>query len=160
MDDESSYDISVSHDDDPAPGEQSLKEAVAAALRRHDAPSARINIALVDDVTIAALNEKHLQHTGPTDVLTFDLNDGGSDLDGAAPAVDGEIVVSTETAAREARDRGHDYGAELALYAVHGTLHLLGYNDKDAADAAEMHRVEDEILSSIGLAAVYASRTP
>jgi len=158
MDDEPSYDISVSHDDDPAPGEQSLKEAVAAALRRHDAASARINIALVDDATIAALNEKHLQHTGPTDVLTFDLNDGESGPDGAAPAVDGEIVVSTETAAREARDRGHDLGAELALYAVHGTLHLLGYDDKDESDAARMHRVEDEILSSVGLSAVYASR--
>jgi len=156
MDDEPSYDISVSHDDDePAPTDQILTDAVAAALRRHEARSARIHVALVNDASIAALNERHLHHVGATDVLAFDLNE--ADAEQTAPAVDGEIVVSVETAAREARERGHDPHAELALYAVHGTLHLLGYDDKDKAQAARMHRLEDEILASIGLGAVYKS---
>lgn len=171
MEDDPAYDISVSSDEQEEPPERSrVRAAIDQALRRHGAAAARINVALVSDGHIAKLNEQYLHHAGATDVLTFDLRD---DTGSAAPVsqgcgedngrsrglrIDGEIFVSTETAAREARQRGHSLEAELALYAVHGTLHLLGYDDAEQAAAARMHALEDEILIAIGLGAVYGTR--
>ena len=107
---------------------------------------------------MAELNDRHLMHDGPTDVLTFDLQDSDEiktgDLDDPT-SIEGEIVVSVETAAREAARRGHDSDAEAALYVVHGTLHLLGYDDADEEDAAAMHAVEDDILTAVGVGPVY-----
>ena len=156
MDDEPSYDITVTDERDAATSVAAdLIDVIRAALCRHDAISARINLALVEDEAMVVLNEKHLQHTGPTDVLTFDLRDEALDSDGESCQIDGQIVVSVETAAREAAARGHGEEAELALYAVHGTLHLLGYNDADKAEAARMHELEDDILRSRGFGYVY-----
>lgn len=152
MEDGSPYDISVTR----VAGRSSVRpeglvRAVAAALRGHRRRRACVRIALVDDATIAGLNEQHLGHAGPTDVITFDLRDVP---DGP---IDGEIVISLDTARREAQARGHALSAELALYAVHGTLHLLGYDDHNARDAARMHEREDEILSGLGTGPVYRS---
>ena len=157
MDDDPSYHITVTGAGDAGPQLVSrLKEAVQAALGHHRARRARITLALVDDPTIAMLNERHLQHVGPTDVLTFDMRDGHVTApDQDSWDIDGEVVISIDTADREAGSRGHDAAHELALYAVHGTLHLLGYTDSDEAAAGTMHRVEDQILSTIGLGSVY-----
>ena len=134
-----------------------LREAVEATLRRHRTPAAQISVAIVDDGRMAHLNELHLKRDGPTDVLAFDLRDPPPAGQAMAPGepVDGEIIVSVDTAAREANERGHGLDAELALYAVHGTLHLLGYDDRNERDGARMHEIEDEILSAIGVGAVY-----
>jgi probable rRNA maturation factor len=70
--------------------------------------------------------------------------------------VEGELAISTDTAHRQAGHRGHSIEAELALYAIHGVLHLLGYEDKTKAKAARMHEVEDILLESIGVGPVYA----
>lgn len=155
MDDEPPYDITVTDERSATPVAVRLIDAIRAALRRHGAISARINLALVEDEAMAVLNEKHLQHTGPTDVLTFDLRDEVLDSTAEACQIDGQIVVSVETAAREAAARGHGEEAELALYAVHGTLHLLGYDDADEVEAARMHELEDEILQAQGFGYVY-----
>jgi probable rRNA maturation factor len=150
MEDEPHYEIAVSrvgvHADVP---DDVLVRAIETTLRRHAGGPARIHLALVSDEHIARLNETHLAHEGATDVLTFDLRDapGGR--------IDAEIVASVDTARREAARRGHDLAAELALYAVHGTLHLLGFDDHVDARAAEMHRIEDEILASLGLGRVF-----
>lgn len=99
---------------------------------------------------MALLNERHLGHHGSTDVLTFDLGDGGADIEG-------EIVISLDMARREAKRRGHSAQAEVALYAVHGVLHLLGYDDHDPRHAARMHRMEDEILQACGMGKVFGT---
>ncbi len=144
-----------------------LREAVEATLRRHRSPAARISVVLVDDTDMTYLNQRHLSRHEPTDVLAFDLRDELSDVHGdqsaadreaagiEGPAIDGEIILSVDTAAREAQERGHACKAELALYAVHGTLHLLGYDDDREDSAAAMHEVEDEVLAAIGLGPVY-----
>ena len=129
-----------------------VRAAVRAALRRHDVRSARISVIGVSDKQMARLNEGHLRHRGATDVLTFDLS--------TVPAeVDGEIVLSLDRARREAVRRGHAVSSEAALYAVHGVLHLLGYDDHEPRHAERMHRMEDEVLSRLGLGAVYSTRT-
>ena len=171
MEDDPDYDISVAGvDGDSAEHDACLVRAVEATLRRHGVTTASISLALVDDRRIADLNKRHLRHDGPTDVLTFDLRDAadaarsfeeGHDAgfaDGAS--VDGEIVMSLETASREAARRGHALSAELALYAVHGTLHLLGHDDGDQARATRMHSTEDQILQELGLGVIYGSEAP
>jgi len=127
-----------------------IRRALQATLHRHEVRSARVSVACVDDEQMATLNRKYLGHRGPTDVLSFDLCDGAE----GDPAVDGEIVLSVATARREAKRRGHSIVAEASLYAVHGLLHLLGYDDHDPRRAAKMHRVEDEILRSLDLGTV------
>ena len=106
---------------------------------------ASISIALVDDATIRAINRRHLAHDWPTDVISFDLSEPGD------RALTGELVVSTEMAAATAKEAGVDPRAELALYVVHGLLHLCGIDDQEIEDAEIMRRRENEILQSEGL---------
>lgn len=164
MDDEPGYELAITCSTGEVASGGGIEQAVTATLRRHRVRHAQISIALVSDTEIARLNEHHLQHQGPTDVLTFDLRGElpagivprqGSDF---VTDIDAEIVISVDTATREAAIHGHSVEAELALYAVHGTLHLVGYNDKNEADALRMHRVEDEILCALGLGSVYGVR--
>lgn len=170
MEDDSDYDISVADVDGDSTGHDAcLVRAVEATLRQHGVTKAAISLALVDDRRIADLNERHLRHDGPTDVLTFDLRDQADpapsieDDSDTVPhresEVDGEIVMSLETASREAASRGHALSAELALYAIHGTLHLLGHDDADETQAARMHATEDQILQELGLGAVYGGES-
>jgi probable rRNA maturation factor len=156
MKDRSPYEVRITRTARGAPNVGArLRRAIRAVLHRHTVVSAHISVALVDDTEMARLNRDHLGHEGPTDVLSFDLREEG---DGKT-AIDGEIVLSLDMAARQARNRGHSVEAELALYAVHGTLHLLGYGDRRKADAKRMHDMEDEILSSIGWGPIFAEAT-
>ena len=136
----------------PERGRALLAKAVKAALRVHNISQAEIGLSLVSDDEIALLNEKHLGHMGPTDVLTFNLQDGGVNA-----ILEGEIALSVDTARREAERHGHGVEAELALYAVHGVLHLLEYQDDTPKAASRMHETEDRILDSLGLGSIYAS---
>jgi probable rRNA maturation factor len=103
---------------------------------------ASISIALVDNQTIHRLNRENLGHDWPTDVITFPLSAPDE------PACQGELVVSTEMAVETARELGLDAGAELALYLVHGLLHLSGYDDSNETVAAVMSRRQAELLAS------------
>lgn len=156
MKDEPTYDIRIARRSGEAPkAEAKVRKAIYAVLRRHGVARARISVALVNDAAMALLNRNYLGYNCPTDVLSFDLGDA----EDGQMAIDGEIVMSVDMAKKQSRERGHTPEAELALYAVHGTLHLLGYGDRRKADATRMHEVEDEILSSIGFGTVYARQT-
>ena len=146
MEDED-YHIEIHLDPNTAPLDaEGLRHAVRTALRQHRESTCQLSLAVVDDARIAALNAEYRGHAGPTDCLAFDLRD-----DGQADAVEGEIVVSWETARREAAARELGLQAELTLYVIHGLLHLLGYDDLDVQQAARMHQTEDRILISLGL---------
>jgi len=172
MDEDPEYELTITHLCEEAEDcEEPLRRAIEGALRQHHVSHARINVALVTDDIIAELNERHLSNRGPTDVLAFDLRfEPSSEEDPAstpAPAcrrtdqtthaVDGELVLSVDTARRESSWRNHSANAELALYAVHGVLHLLGYDDSDSGSAAQMHEVEDQILCDVGIGAIYGT---
>jgi probable rRNA maturation factor len=147
------YHIDLCFEERSVPADtQRIPEAIRNTLRRHRRSRCRINVAVVDDARMAALNQAHLGKTGTTDCLAFDLRDGDR-----CEAVEGDIAVSWETAQRQARARGISTEAELTLYAVHGLLHLLGYDDCDAEQAAAMHRVEDDILTAVGIGPVYGA---
>lgn len=157
MDDNPAYQLCVFRETSEVPAaDTSILTALRSVLSRQGAARAQVNVLLVDDARITALNETHLQHVGPTDVLTFDLSEGAADRTTPGEAVvEGEIVISIETAQREAVSRGHAPEAEAALYAVHGALHLLGFDDTDEEQARRMHAEEDEVLSSLGMGRVY-----
>ena len=125
-----------------------------AMLRRawpmvDDAP-ATLSVAVVDDATMGELHQRFLNTAGPTDVLTFELD---QDADGRV--TEGEVVVDFDEAARQAAERGHRVEVELLLYALHGLLHLSGYDDLDPASHTRMHAREDEVLEALGVGAVF-----
>ena len=107
--------------------------AVRAAERRGSVLGelTEISVVFVSDRRIAALHDEFLGDPAPTDVITF---------------LHGEIVLSAETARREALRRGLIVPAEAARYVVHGLLHLAGWTDGDPEAAAEMRVVQEKIL--------------
>ena len=124
---------------------EALRGLAGRVLLGEGVSQAEISIVLVDDRAIHALNDRHLGHNWPTDVITFPLSEPGE------MPLAGELVVSAEMAAATARQAGTDPDAELALYVVHGLLHLCGYDDQTPEDRTRIRRREDEILTSEGL---------
>src|SRR3954470_14271396 len=118
---------------------QRLVEAARAVLRDSEFSSAAISLAVVDDETIHELNRRHLNHDYATDVLSFVLEDDGRHLEG-------EVILSADTAAAAALEVGTSAEHEQVLYVVHGMLHLVGYRDKSDEDAREMRAAEDRYL--------------
>ncbi len=131
-----------------------LRRGIREALRRFDVAAAEVSVAVVTDEEIAELRKKYMNVSGATDVLAFDLADVPNDRQNARH-IEGEIVLSADTAMRRAEQRPHSAAAELALYAVHGTLHLLGMDDATEQEAVKMHRLEDEVLTAVGIGRVY-----
>ncbi len=100
-----------------------LRDIVRQVLQGEGIRDAEISLAFVDNATIHQLNKRYLKHDEPTDVLSFPLGEAGA-------KISGEIVVGMEVAVAEARRRGHHVQDELALYVIHGLLHLCSYDDK------------------------------
>lgn len=121
-----------------------LAEAVRSVLKAEGFTHATISLAVVDDKTIHGLNRQFLSHDYPTDVLSFLL----SDEDGC---VEGEVVVSAETAISSALDYDWPVLNELALYVIHGTLHLAGYDDHNWEDRRTMREQESRHLRKLGM---------
>ncbi len=119
-----------------------LARAVRAAMG--DRVIRSVSVAVVNDATIADLHQRFLGDPAPTDVLSFDLRD-----DPSAEAIDGEIVVSAETAARQAQQLGIALDQEILRYVVHGALHLVGYDDATAAQRRQMRAREDRVLAHL-----------
>jgi probable rRNA maturation factor len=121
-----------------------LTDLVRAVLTAEGRRRASISIAVVDRATIHAINRSHLGHDWPTDVISFPLSEPSD------PVLAGELVVSAETAAATAAEIGAEPRDELALYVVHGLLHLCGYDDTSEPEAAAMRRREDDLLKACG----------
>ena len=103
-----------------------------------------LSLAVVSDATMRRVNREFHDCDEPTDVLAFALGAGGED------GFQGEVIVSLDTARREAAEHGVEPAAELMLYVVHGVLHLLGYDDHALADARRMHARALSILEGLG----------
>lgn len=152
MEDDPSYQIEIVRRESVGAvvcNDDALSEAVRRTLGHFNCPHARVGVALLDDDQISELHERHLGQPGPTDVLSFNLSESDSEV------LEGEVAVSVDTARREAAARGHSPEAELVLYCIHGTLHLLGFEDAQPGDAAKMHEIEDRLLTELGWGPVY-----
>ena len=110
----------------------------------HTAHLPELSILLTDDVAIAGLHERWMGIKGPTDVLSFSQD--SADAECGPGALLGDVVVSLDTAARQAAEHCHSVAVEALLLGVHGTLHLLGYNDLTDADRLVMRRKEREYV--------------
>jgi probable rRNA maturation factor len=127
----------------PAVDDAFVRAALAAALAHGGRPELELSVAFVSDREIAELHGRWLGDPTPTDVISFDLED-----EHAGPG--GELYVSVERARAEARARGLSLERELALYLVHGALHLCGYDDRAKAERARMRAAEAAVLANLG----------
>lgn len=127
-----------------------MRQAARRLLQEAGKPRAEVSILLTDDARIRELNCTYRGYDSPTDVLSFAQNAPEGDMVLPAlpghPELLGDVVISVETAARQAERHGVTLEQELALLAVHGILHLLGYEDETEAGARQMRAREQEIL--------------
>ena len=142
-----SYLIEINASDQPhKPDRARLKKAVRLILQDAGIKSAEISIAIVTDEKMHELNRQYLQHDYPTDVLSFLL-----DHDEDSNSVEGQIIASSDYAAREAVNYGWATDDELLLYIIHAALHLTGHDDTTPAAQATMREAEARYLKLFGL---------
>ena len=122
------------------------------ATKTRGKPLREMSVALVGDRRMSELHEQFMGIRGPTDVLTFPIDENG-----AGAVLSGEVVVCVPEAKRQAAVRKISPRLEVLLYAVHGMLHLLGYDDRTPGDFRLMHDTEDEILTKLGFGPVFAT---
>lgn len=120
-----------------------LAQAARQIASDHAFADGEISLVIVGDDEIQELNRMHLAHDWPTDVISFVFE--------AEERLDGEIIVSIETAQTVAEERGVAWQDELLLYVIHGMLHLVGYDDLDDGSAAEMRLKEQHYLMANGV---------
>ena len=114
-----------------------------------------VSVTFVDNEAIHEINKQYRDKDQPTDVISFameELGEGEVQIIGEGmPRVLGDIIISTDRTKEQAEDYGHSFERELGFLAVHGFLHLLGYDHMTEADEKEMFSKQDAILASFGL---------
>lgn len=132
----------------PEDAQNILDAAVAAALE-YEGAHGSVAVLVTDDAGIQRLNRDYRGVDRPTDVLSFPSAEGVS-----VPADGdflGDIAISLERAKEQAAEYGHTLKRELSFLAVHGTLHLLGYDHMDDAARGEMFSIQEKILNKMGI---------
>lgn len=119
----------------------SLEALARFVLESEEVRAASISLALVDNAAIEAVNNRYLGHEGPTDVISFVLSEPGERVLAGELVISGEMAAAVAGAPGPARD-------ELALYVVHGLLHLCGYDDQSPAGSARMQERQAELLAA------------
>lgn len=114
---------------------QIVTDAVGAVLRGERVSRAAVSVVLIDTRRCVRINREFLGHDYTTDVISFPLEEG--------PNLEGEIYVNIDKARAQAREFGVTLTNEVIRLVVHGTLHLTGYDDRRAKDAARMKARED-----------------
>ena len=127
-----------------------LERASAAVLERQSADG-DLTIVLTDDAQLHELNRDYLGIDAPTDVLSFPASETDPET---ARRYLGDILISVPRAEEQARAAGHELEAEVQLLAVHGTLHLLGYDHAEVEEKARMWKAQAEVLERLGLAEI------
>ncbi|HWQ40666.1 MAG TPA: rRNA maturation RNase YbeY [Desulfosporosinus sp.] len=131
-----------------------LTQAIEETLRLSGGPKeAEVSLMLVDDERIHALNQEYRGVDRPTDVLSFALQEDMEEEPDAAFEDDmlGDIVISAERAKEQAAEYGHSFEREIVYLAVHGTLHLLGYDHEEEKDKQAMRSKEEEVMAILRL---------
>lgn len=136
------------------------RTGLAGYLRRHimaaqgvvKSKLTELSIAIVDGRVMSRLHRDFLGIAGPTDVLTFEL-----ERDRRGNVTAGEIVICAPFGRKQAKLRRVPFRQEMLLYALHGMLHLCGYDDRTRSGFQRMHQTEDMILQQLGVGAVFAA---
>ncbi|MFD1705443.1 rRNA maturation RNase YbeY [Siminovitchia sediminis] len=136
---------------------QLLEELLAYAARVENIENdSELSLTFVSDESIRELNKTYRGKDSVTDVISFameEIGEGEMEISGVdhMPRMLGDIVISIETAEKQAEDYGHSFARELGFLAVHGFLHLLGYDHMNPEDEKRMFKKQEDILKSYGL---------
>jgi len=151
--------VEINNESGMAADEDALRELAQYVIGQMEThPLADLSMLLVDEAHMTNLHEKWMEEPGPTDVLSFPMDElrphsmagpnrsRGRDGDEPEPVLLGDVVLCPQVAAVQARQHGHSTQAELELLTVHGVLHLLGYDHADPEEEAEMFGLQNELL--------------
>jgi probable rRNA maturation factor len=134
--------------------EATVGEAIGVAAAEISVPAGEVAVVLTDDEAVRRLNRDWRKVDKPTNVLSFPA----ARTSGLEPVLLGDIVIAYETLEREAAGEGKDFLHHLAHLAVHGFLHLMGYDHQTDSDADDMESVEVAILSRLKVPDPYLVR--
>lgn len=129
-------------------------------LEMEHAGECQLGIVVTDDEQVRALNREYAGDDHATDVLSFSLREGEEFARPDGTDRLGEVVISYETAERQATEAGYHTEDELAHLLVHGVLHLLGHDHSEPEDEGRMRAKERSVLSGLGIEAHYPPVTP
>lgn len=149
---------------DSAVDVEELVRVIKKTIRRNNVDMAELTLTITNDETVHALNKQYRSVDAPTDVLSFAAREQAGDQN-SSDSVDfvlppelqdemadylGDIIIAYPYAERQAGQLGNSVAAELRLLAVHGTLHLLGYDHDTAESEAKMWAMQEEVLAPFG----------
>ena len=136
-----------------------VRRAIRVAAAAVPDTGGEVAVVLTDDAAIRVLNRDWRKIDKPTNVLSFPAprRPAGQGADGT-PVLLGDVVIAYETAAREAADEGKPFAHHLAHLAVHGFLHLMGYDHESEPDALQMEHLETRILAGLEVPDPYLPR--
>ena len=151
--------VEINNESGMAADEDALRELAQYVIGQMEThPLADLSMLLVDEAHMTNLHEKWMDEPGPTDVLSFPMDElrphsmagpnrsRGRESDEPEPVLLGDVVLCPQVAAVQARQHGQSTQAELELLTVHGVLHLLGYDHADPEEEAEMFGLQNELL--------------
>jgi probable rRNA maturation factor len=143
--------IEVSNESGLDVSEEELISVARFVIRRMDVnPAAELSMVLLDVNAMADLHMRWMDLPGPTDVMSFPMDElepgGRPDAPEPGPSMLGDIVLCPQFAADQAAAAGHSLGQELALLTVHGVLHLLGYDHAEPDEEKEMFDLQRKLL--------------
>jgi probable rRNA maturation factor len=127
----------------------SLRKVAQRILSALEFPEGELSVVIVDDKEIRFFNRQYLHRDRPTNVISFAMQEGEGE--GIQPAVLGDVMISADTAARDAAEADLPFESELYFLLLHGILHLLGYDHEGGkmAEARRMEAKEEEIFTLI-----------
>lgn len=124
-----------------------LKDMLSDFCKREDLGNVIFNIIIIDNPTIHKINKEYRDKDAPTDVISFALEDDKTVIEPDGVRILGDIYISIDKVHEQALEYGHSFKRELSFLAVHGLLHLLGYDHMEKSDEEVMFKKQEEVLN-------------
>ena len=124
-----------------------LKDMLSDFCKREDLGNVIFNIIIIDNPTIHKINKEYRDNDAPTDVISFALEDDKTVIEPDGVRILGDIYISIDKVHEQALEYGHSFKRELSFLAVHGLLHLLGYDHMEKSDEEVMFKKQEEVLN-------------
>ena len=124
-----------------------LKDMLSDFCKREDLGNVIFNIIIIDNPTIHKINKEYRDKDAPTDVISFAWEDDKTVIEPDGVRILGDIYISIDKVHEQALEYGHSFKRELSFLAVHGLLHLLGYDHMEKSDEEVMFKKQEEVLN-------------
>lgn len=132
-----------------------VSKVLEHASRHENTGQAEVSVTFTDNESIRVINRDYRGKDQPTDVISFSMEEEGEEeiaiVGATGPRMLGDIIISVERTKSQAEEYGHSFERELGFLAVHGFLHLLGYDHMNEQDEKAMFAKQEEILASLGV---------